>query len=159
MPTNVMKWIVRWALIGVLIAIGVAAFAVGAIAQQPPIPYPAKGQSPDQQNKDSADCYIWAKNTTGVDPAVASSNAPQKADTTVGGGQRVRGAARGALGGAAIGAIAGDAGKGAGVGAVVGTMHGGSQARKRQSAQTQGALDAYYRAYGACMSGRGYSVG
>jgi hypothetical protein len=147
------------------IATGVVTLAEASRAQQQPIPYPAKGQSADKQNKDSAECYVWAKNTTGVDPAVASSNVPQKADTTVGGGQRLRGAARGALGGAAVGAIAGDAGKGAGVGAVAGTMVGGHRARQDrdqayQDAKDQHAevLNGYYRAFGACMEGRGYTI-
>jgi hypothetical protein len=149
-----------------IIVIAFTTFAGGAsLAQQQPLAYPAKGQSADQQQKDSAECYIWAKNTTGVDPAVASSNLPQKADSTVGGGQRLRGAARGAVGGAAIGAIAGDAGKGAGIGAVAGTMVGGRQARldrdqAYQDAKQQHAdvLNTYYRAFGACMEGRGYTI-
>ncbi|MBK4738462.1 glycine zipper family protein [Noviherbaspirillum pedocola] len=127
-----------------------AAFAAGA-----PAVYPAKGQSADKQMRDEGECTGWAKKSTGVDPAAVASAAQQPPAP---GGERARGAARGAVGGAAIGAIAGDAGKGAGVGAVVGTMRGGSQARQRQQSQTQSSLDAYYRAYGACMSGRGYSV-
>jgi hypothetical protein len=165
MRTHVVRWIVRWAVTGVLIAIGVAAFAAAVSAQQQPLAYPAKGQSANQQQKDQAECYIWAKNTTGVDPAVASSNVPQKDENTFGGGQRVRGAARGALGGAAIGAIAGDAGKGAGAGAVAGTMVGGYRARQDRDqayadakAQHADVLNTYYRAFGACMEGRGYTI-
>jgi hypothetical protein len=30
--------------------------------------YPQKGQSQEQQNKDSSECYGWAKNQSGVDP-------------------------------------------------------------------------------------------
>lgn len=37
---------------------GVVAFA--AVAQQPII-YPAKGQSPQKQNSDTAECQLWAK--------------------------------------------------------------------------------------------------
>jgi hypothetical protein len=89
------------------------ALTVPAAAAQQPIVYPAKGQSAQQQKKDDAECYAWAKQTTGIDPAVvASSPPPQDTGPATGGGQRVRGAARGALGGAAIGAIAGDAGTG-----------------------------------------------
>ncbi|HUC98763.1 MAG TPA: glycine zipper domain-containing protein [Candidatus Polarisedimenticolaceae bacterium] len=141
------------------------ALTVPAAAAQP-IVYPAKGQSAQQQKKDDAECYAWAKQTTGIDPAaVASSPPPQDTGPATGGGQRVRGAARGALGGAAIGAIAGDAGTGAGVGAVVGTMAGGRQARQQQAAQNQQSvaqqqelINTHYRAFGACMEGRGYTI-
>ena len=135
-------------------------------AAQKPIVYPAKGQSAEQQKKDDAECYAWAKQTTGIDPAVvASSPPPQQTGPAAGGGQRVRGAARGAAGGAAIGAIAGDAGAGAGIGAVVGTMAGGRQARQQQSAQNQQAvaqqqelINTHQRAVSACMEGRGYTI-
>lgn len=151
---------------GAIAATLVALLAMAAPAQAKPIAYPAKGQSAEQQQKDDGECYVWAKNNTGIDPAaVASAPPPQSSDSTVGGGERVRGAARGALGGAAIGAIAGDAGKGAGIGAVVGTMRGGAQARQNQrdrqataEAQNQEVINTYYRAYAACMEGRGYSI-
>ena len=72
-------------------------------------------------------------------------------------------APREAVGGAAIGATAGDAGTGAGVGAVAGTMAGG--ARKNQAAQSEQApqqqqqnVNTFYRAYGACVEGRGYTI-
>ena len=142
-----------------------AAVPPGAAAQRP-IAYPAQGQSQARQDKDEGECHVWAKNKTGVDPtAVASSPAPQETGPAVGGGERLRGAARGALGGAAIGAITGDTGKGAGVGAVAGTMVGGHRARQNQAARNESAqqgqaqqVDSYYRAYSACMSGRGYTI-
>lgn len=149
------------------ITIGLAALSIAFAAQaQKPIIYPAKGQSSAQQKKDEAECYAWAKQTTGIDPAVvASSPPPQQTGPAAGGGQRLRGAARGAAGGAAIGAIAGDAGQGAGIGAVVGTMAGGRQARQQQAdqnqqavAQQQDLINTHYRAYGACMEGRGYTI-
>lgn len=134
-------------------------------AAQKPITYPAKGQSAAQQSKDDGECYSWSKQSTGIDPAAAAAPPPQQTGPATGGGERLRGAARGAAGGAAIGAIAGDAGKGAGVGAVVGTMAGGRRARENQAAgnqqaqaQAQGSLNTYYRAYGACMSSRGYTI-
>ncbi len=129
------------------------------------VPYPAKGQSTQQQTKDEGDCFAWAKQTTGIDPmAVASTPAPTPGPA-VGGGQRFSGAARGALGGAAIGAIAGDAGKGAAIGAVAGTMAGGARARRQQASQQAQAqqnksatLQQFNKAFGACMEGRGYVV-
>jgi hypothetical protein len=144
-----------------------ALFLACTAAAQQPIVYPAKGQSAQQQSQDDAQCYTWAKQTTGIDPAVvASSPPPQQTGPAVGGGQRAAGAARGAAGGAAVGAITGGgAGKGAGAGAVVGTMVGGRDARKQQAAQNQQAhtqqqhlMQTYYRAYGACMEGRGYTI-
>jgi len=145
--------------------IAMLSLALVAAAQQP-IAYPAKGQSPEKQSKDEGECYAWAKKSTGIDPAaLAAAPPPQQSGSTVGGGERMGGAARGALGGAAIGAIAGDAGKGAGIGAIVGTMAGGRQARQKQAdgnqqaqAQSQELINTYYRGYGACMSGRGYTV-
>jgi len=142
-----------------------AALAAPAAAQQP-IVYPAKGQSAQQQQTDEGECHVWAKNQTGVDPAaMAAAPAPPPPSNTVGGGERVRGAARGAVGGAAIGAIAGDTGKGAAAGAVVGTARGGREARQKQGAQQQSVdnqraqqLDTYNRAIGACLEARGYTV-
>jgi hypothetical protein len=132
---------------------------------QKPIVYPAKGQSAQQKQKNDGECHAWAKKDTGIDPAAASAPAPQQTGPAGGGGERVKGAARGAVGGAAIGAIAGDAGAGAGIGAVAGTMAGGARAREKQATQNQQAqqqqqqtLNTFYRAYGACMEGRGYSI-
>jgi hypothetical protein len=138
---------------------------------QPPIAYPAKGQTAQQQQKDQGECQAWAKQTTGVDPtAVAQTPAPTpQSGQPTGGGERVRGAARGAAGGALIGAIAGDAGEGAAVGAVVGTIAGGARARRNKAAQQQHAvqqhqaerqnqLSTYNRAFAACMEGRGYTT-
>ncbi|BBU32294.1 hypothetical protein BTHE68_60280 (plasmid) [Burkholderia sp. THE68] len=146
-------------------AIVIAVMALDAIAQSKPIAYPAKGQSAQQQQNDDGACYSWAKSNTGIDPATASAAPPPQGGAAVGGGQRVGGAARGAAGGAAIGAIAGDAGKGAAVGAVAGTMAGGARARQEKraqqanaQAQSQGTMNTYYRAWAACMQGRGYSI-
>lgn len=148
-------------------AMGIAmlAFTTSALAQ--PIVYPAKGQSSEQQRKDDGECYTWAKQNTGIDPAVVASTQPaQQTGPAVGGGERARGAVRGAVGGAVIGGIADDdAGKGAGVGAVIGVMAGGRRARQNQDAQNQQAqadhqhkIDLFYRAYGACLESRGYTV-
>ncbi|CAB3801297.1 hypothetical protein LMG28688_05315 [Paraburkholderia caffeinitolerans] len=130
-----------------------------------PLAYPARGQTPYQQSTDDGACYSWAKQQTGFDPAwAATSPAPVMAP----GGQRVVGAARGAATGAVAGAIAGDAGRGAAAGAAIGTMVGGIE--HRQERRTAGAYNAqavanneagtssYWRAWGACMSGRGYTV-
>src|SRR3989442_3682827 len=54
--------------------------------------YPAKGQSAEQQTRDSGECQTWAKQQTGFDPA-----------TEAGKGAAV-GAVVGAIGGAPAGA-------------------------------------------------------
>jgi len=150
-------------MIRVVVGATLMILAIAAEAGKP-IAYPAKGQSAEQQNKDDGDCYVWAKQNTGIDPANVSS-APQESGPAVGDGERARGAVRGAVGGAAIGAIAGDTGKGAGIGAVVGIMRGGQRSRQNQQARNEQAqaqqyetVNTYYRAWGACMTGRGYTL-
>lgn len=140
------------------------AFSSLSVAQKPSV-YPAKGQSAQQKQKDDKECLTWAKQDTGIDPAAASAPPPQQTGPAVGGGERARGAARGAVGGAVIGGIAGDSGTGAAAGAAAGTMAGGARARQNRAAQNEQAkqqqqqtLATYYKAYGACMEGRGYSV-
>src|SRR5690349_8785895 len=142
-------------------AVMIGAIAIPVAQAQKPVAYPAKGQSAQQKQKDDRECYAWAKQDTGIDPAVASAPPPQQTGPAVGGGERVRGAARGAVGGAAIGAIAGDAGAGAGIGAIAGTMVGGRRARQERDAQNQQAIaqqhdliNTFYRGFGACMEGR-----
>lgn len=141
-------------------------------AQQSPaarlgmFPYPKNNQSPAQQQKDESDCYSWAKQQTGIDPAAAPPPA-QEAKKAKGGG--AKGAAGGAAAGATVGAIAGDAGEGAAVGAAVGAMRGRRQQRKANkqaekqaqaatTQQQQQTLDVFKKAFGGCMDGRGYSV-
>ena len=145
--------------------------------------YPMRGQSPQQEESDKGQCYGWAVQQTGFDPAnprapmppppsyYGQSQAPQ--------GGKVRGAAGGAALGAVGGAIGGNAGEGAAIGAGVGALFGGMrrmrfeeqeqqeqqmqmQQQQAYAAQQQNALAqgraSYERAFGACMSGRGYSV-
>ncbi len=116
--------------------------------------YPARGQSPQQQEKDQGECSGWAMQQSGANPAaVPPAPGPQ--------GQIVRGAGRGAALGAVGGAIGGDAGKGAAIGAATGALVGGmrraDQRRAAEQAQSQ-ASEAYGRAFAACLEGRGYTV-
>ena len=143
---HVMQWLVGVALTGMVVS--------GAIGASGPFVYPQKGQSADQQKKDSNECYSWAKTQSGVDPGQPppSGQPGQHARGAVGG------AARGAAVGAAVGAIAGDAGKGAGAGAVVGGVGGRRRSKTAQQAQQQETRSAYDRAFAACMEGRGYTV-
>lgn len=151
------------------VSIGVAAWLASAAAMaDKPIIYPAKGQTAEQQTKDDGECYTWAKGNTGVDPA-ALAQAPAAPAPTGPTGARVKGAVGGAAAGAVVGGIANDdAGHGAKTGAAVGLVAGGVHARQtkrhnEQQAQAQAqhqqqAMATYYKAYGACMEGRGYTV-
>lgn len=127
--------------------------------------YPAHGQSPQQQQKDVAECHVWATQQSGVNPAAMAPPAPTAPPPQ---GQMVRGAGRGAAVGAVGGAIAGDAGKGAAIGAASGALIGGMRRRDQQQAAMQQqqaaqqaqaqAAAAYNRANAACLEGRGYTV-
>lgn len=80
----------------------------------------------------------------------------------------VGGSASGAAMGAAAGAIAGDAGKGAAIGAAAGAVGGAAKkanakrqannAQKDANAANEAALQAYYDAFGACLTARGYTL-
>lgn len=134
--------------------------------------YPEKGQNAQQQEVDRGQCYSWAVQQSGFDPAnsrVATAPPPVQ-------GAPQGGLFRGAFGGAALGAvggaIGGDAGEGAAIGAAVGGLFGlmrraeqveeDRQQQTNYAAQQQNALGqgraTYNRAFGACMAGRGYSV-
>lgn len=110
--------------------------------------YPAKGQSPQQQAQDEAQCRAWAAQQGGT-----AAPPPQRPA-----GGTVRGGARGAAGGAAVGAIAGDAGKGAAIGAVVGGVKGRRDSKRAAADAQAGAAANNDRAFGACMEARGYTV-
>ena len=137
--------------------------AVSVAHAQKPAVYPAHGQSASKQSQDDGACYVWAKHDTGIDPAVVAGTPPPPQGPT---GARVAGAARGAAAGAIIGDVNhNDAGHGAAVGATAGVLVGGVRSREQHAAQAQYAqaseqatMNTYWRAYGACMQGRGYTV-
>ena len=139
---------VAWAL--------VSTFTLGAtLAGADVYVYPAKGQSKEQQERDQFECYKWAKEQTGFDP----SRPPQASAPPPGGA--VQGAAKGAAVGAIGGAIGGNAGKGAAIGAGVGGTAGAIRRHRGAAAQQQqyaASRNGYDRAFGACMTGRGYTV-
>jgi hypothetical protein len=135
------------------------AASLAASAQQ--FAYPAKGQSPDQQKKDEAECGSWAVKQTGFDPAKPPP-APAAQAPVTGSGARVKGAAAGAVIGGATG---GDAGDSALAGAAVGGIAKRNANRKAAAQQDQAAAqqtaagqDAYTKARGACLEGKGYTV-
>jgi hypothetical protein len=148
---------------GVTALIIAATFAAGASAQQ--FIYPAKGQSPEQQKKDEGECHTWAVQQSKYDPTKPpQQTAAAKPPTTATGttpGAGVKGAARGAV----VGGVMGDAGAGAAAGAVAARgqsrRQNAAQAQQQQQAatqQNQAGMNAYQKARGACLEGRGYTV-
>ncbi|MGE5346265.1 MAG: glycine zipper family protein [Acidithiobacillales bacterium] len=130
--------------------------------------FPAKNQTPEQQQKDEYDCYVWAKGQTNYDP-VAPPPTPTAVAAQQQKGGAVKGAARGAAGGAAVGAIAGDAGTGAAIGATAGAVRGRRQqkgaekqaaekAKSDQAAAAAGPKENYKKAFKTCLQGKGYTV-
>ena len=138
--------------------LAVPMLAISAFAQTAS---PPKTRTAEQMAKDKSDCAAMATQQTGFDPSKPTtvvSPPPQQ-------GQVTRGAAGGAAAGAMGGAIAGDAGKGAAIGAASGALLGGIRKRNDAKAQEQqqqaavsNAQSAYYRAYKACLEGKGYTV-
>jgi Glycine zipper 2TM domain len=154
------------------------------VVQGPPPPppqqlvvYPARGQSPEQQERDRYECHVWAVQQTGFDPSQPG----------VPSGQRVivqpanppgTGTAVGAIAGAILGAVIGGP-RNAGAGLLVGGLAGAavgtasdvnaqSQANYEQQRvdagynanAAQGAQRAanYRRAISACLDARGYTT-
>lgn len=139
------------------------------------VAYPLRGQSERQIRQDRYECYLWAVQQSGYDPAAQTDNQentttqvvpePPEGSATVAG--TVTGAAVGALvsgprhsaAGAAVGAIVG-ALAGAGVDAENRARADAAQARMdaaRVSEQNR-LIRAYRRALSACLDARGYSV-
>jgi predicted lipid-binding transport protein (Tim44 family) len=141
-----------------------------------PFIYPNRGQTAQQEEFDRGQCYSWAVQQTGFDPAspqVAMASPPPPSASQ---GGLFSGAMGGAMGGAALGAvggaIGGNAGEGAAIGAGVGALFGlmrraeqheqQEQQQRNYASQQQWQLNQgqanYHRAFGACMAGRGYTV-
>lgn len=163
-----------------LIVLIILVFFTGSAFAQDFFVYPTKGQSLEQQKKDESECYQWAKQQTGFDPLQtppqASAPPPQKGSKGPG---MLEGAIIGGAGGAGIGALTSPSSKrgsragkgaliGAGAGALLGHMAKERRTEKEQQQSdqwTQSQMDAYNqsrdafkRAYGACLEGRGYTV-
>lgn len=144
-----------------------------AVAQQVYV-YPTRGQTPQQESLDKAECFNWAGQQTGFNPMnpTAGMAAPPPSGGVPPGGGGMGGAARGAALGAVGGAIGGDAGKGAAIGAGVGFLFGRMRRREewqaqeqrqqqyqaRQQAMVSQGRGNWERAYKACLMGRGYTV-
>ena len=130
--------------------------------------FPAKGQDKETQSLDEYECYLWAKEQTGINPLNPPKYVGAEVDRSAD-GTAVRGAARGAAAGAAIGAVGGNAGRGAAIGATAGAMRG-RQAKvvgdERQQQANNRAADAankevmekFKRGFSVCLEGKGYTV-
>ncbi len=144
--------------------------------------FPAKGQTPEKQSQEEAECYNWAVQNTGTDPFQLGKQAEQqKAQTeqakqqaaTAGDGAGAKGAVKGAAVGALIGEVgSGNASKGAAYGAAAGAIAG---RRKKEKAQdqamaqaeqqgqaaqqaTQQQLDGFKKAFSVCLESKNYMV-
>ncbi len=131
--------------------------------------FPTQGQSPEAQQQNEAACYAWAQSNTGFDPlAAASASASRQAGQPSQKGGLLKSAGSGAAMGAAIGAISGDAGQGAATGATAGAVRGklaqkraqrkAQQAQAEAQEQQAAAWQAFRKAFGACMEGKGYAA-
>jgi len=145
-------------------AVMIAALAGASFADTQLIVYPAKGQTPEQQKQDQAECYTWSKGQTGFDPANPPAVQAQAVNTAPQ-GEVARGAARGAVLGEIV---SDDAGEGAAVGAAIGAMRRQDRVRaqkQQQSAQVQQQQQyiaqkttEFNRALTACLEARSYTV-
>ena len=144
--------------------------------------FPTKGQAPDKQSQDEAECYNWAVQNVGTDPFELSKQAQTQAQQTeqakqqaaqTGKGAGAAGAVKGAAAGALIGEIASDdPGKGAAYGAAAGMVRGRrkSQAQRSQAeaaAEQQGQqaqqataeqLANFKKAFSVCLEAKNYMV-
>jgi hypothetical protein len=136
--------------------------------------YPNNGQSPEQTDRDRYECHEWAVHETGVDPT-RDANPYERVVVQPPASPPGSNTAAGAIAGGILGAILGgprEAGAGLVFGAATGAIVGSAADANAQAqaqrmtqeqamqAQAQGEarLDTYRRAFGACMTGRGYTV-
>lgn len=139
--------------------------------------YPNLGQGQGQQDRDSYECYLWARKQTSFDPS-APNLAPHTRVAVVAEPPPGAGTAIGAVTGAMLGAVVASRGnrpEGALVGALAGGMLGTASdvARQEEAARMQERYDRqndrrlaiierqaadYRRALTACLEGRGYTV-
>jgi hypothetical protein len=148
-------------------------YAVPAPPPQRVFVYPANGQNPQQTERDRYECHSWAVQQTGVDPSRANAGPYERVvvqPATPPGSNAVGGAIVGAVIGSIIGGPR-NAGAGLVLGGATGAIVGSAadanaqqQARQTQAqinasaADGRARADAYRRAIGACLQGRGYTV-
>lgn len=136
--------------------------------------YPNQGQSEQQQDRDLYECYLWAVDKSGYDPAQAQLAPHQKIEVVPEprpGEQTTAGAVAGAIAGTVL-SDPGHRDEGLVLGAITGAVIGAAaESAQAESAQrTQQQLNAqryavleqqardYRRAITACLEGRNYTV-
>jgi hypothetical protein len=134
--------------------------------------YPEQGQSPDRQDRDRYECYLWAVRQSRFDPSRPQVAPPQRVHV-VATRPPVADTVAGATAGALIGAAVDHHGDGPWVGALIGAAagaisdahraHGRRELERSLAARPppghgRRSYD-YRRAMSACLEGRGYAVG
>ena len=177
----------RVAGLGLLVLLQACTPPVYTVQQRPvqptPLPsteiyfYPARGQSPAQQERDRYECYLWAVRQSGFDPGQAQL-APHQRVVVKPASPPGADVAAGAISGAVLGsmlAMPHDRSEGMIFGAMTGAILGAAaeSSRQEQAQQLQQQYDArdvqrysrlerqardYKRAMAACLEGRGYTV-
>ena len=143
-----------------LLSTALALLGAGDLAAQDVYIYPTKNQSAEQMGRDKEECHDWAVGETGVDPVKMATEAQAKS----GGGGALGGAAMGAARGAMSGEAGAGAMQGVGIGRLVHAIRARRQMEEQQETQAkeqqqrQVQLQKYDRAFGACLTGRGYTV-
>jgi hypothetical protein len=140
--------------------------------------YPAAGQTPERQERDRYDCYLWAVRQTGFDPSQPPQIESKRVEVIP-----VAPPGEGVLAGAFSGAILGaavsrprEASEHAVLGAILGAAIGAAAESSRQGqamvvqqrqerriargydSQIERQANDYRRAMAACLEGRGYTV-
>jgi len=147
-----------------VLAAAVLLIGVEGAAAQDLYVYPARGQSDEQMTRDKAECHDWAVKQTGVDPAQVAEAAAAPPKSEEGGGGALAGGALGAARGAFSGDAGGGAMQGIGIGRLIHAVRARRKMEEQQNAATQAQqerqaqLQKYDRAFGACLTGRGYST-
>jgi len=166
-----MRAITPAAIASILLALGAAAHAqsAGRPAAASPVIYPAKDQSPKQQDQDKYECHDWARRQSGFDPTQTSAPPPTTTAPSTSSGGATGAMVRGAAGGAVLTAelLAHD-GRGAAVGVLGSSVmqrvkerqvaQSGQQQMAEQQAAREQLRATYGRAFAACLEARGYVV-
>jgi hypothetical protein len=136
--------------------------------------FPAKGQTPAQQDSAEYQCLLWGADQAGItgnsmkDPKAAGAAAAAHVDSAAT-GAAVKGAAKGAAVGAVFGSISGNSGTGAAYGAAGGALAGraakkdakanaAAQAEQHAAAENKAKLDAVKKGMTVCLESKGYTV-
>lgn len=177
-----MLWLLPWPAAGQDAPLAAASEQKTLAATMKVYVFPADGQSPEVQNRQEAECYAWAVDTTKVDAFQLMKQAEQQLQSAdqqkaavqeQGKGAGAKGALVGAAAGALIGEIAdNDAGRGAAYGAGAGMIAARRARRQRQQqanqqidqqarqaqAATAEQIEGFKKAFGVCLEAKKYLV-